>query len=443
VDAADHHAFQAARVTRRIAADTTRDALMNASESDPARLPWMQGAPPPAELRVQLADMSHFQFPRTRWTFANIRQLLPTTQVWRGAGPASALPEAPNRAERAAAIDRVIYQPIGGAEAQDWQHSLDANFTDAIVVLHQGCIVYEAYRGLMQPHRAHMAFSVTKSYTGTLAAMLLHEGLLDDQAPVTRYLPELADTAYGDATVRQVMDMQIGVAYSEDYTDPQAGVWEHARAGGTLPRPPDYAGAQSYFAYLQTLRKQGEHGQDFHYKTVNTDVLGWLLRRATGLSFGELLSQRLWQPLGTEEDASLLVDTEGTEFAGGGLSACVRDLARFGECLRQDGHFNGRQIVPQAVVEDIRFKGQAQAFKAKGPPTLPGGAYRSMWWLTNNEHGAYAARGIHGQAIYVDPTAQMTIARFASHPMAANAHIDPHTLPAFHALAKCLMANAA
>ena len=419
-----------------------KHAPMSASESDPVRLQWMQGAPPPADRRVQLADMSHFQFPRTRWTFANIRQLLPTTQVWRGPGPASALPDAPHRAERMAAIDRVAYQPMTGGEPQTWLDSLDANYTDAIVVLHQGRIVYEAYRGLMQPHRAHMAFSVTKSYTGTLAAMLVHEGRLDEQALVAQLIPELTGSAYGDATVRQVMDMQIGVAYSEDYTDPQAGIWEHARAGGTFPRPPGYAGAQNYFAYLQTLRKEGEHGQDFHYKTVNTDVLGWLLRRATGSSLGELLGQRLWQPLGAEEDASLLVDTEGTEFAGGGLSATVRDLARFGECLRQDGHFNGRQIVPQAVVDDIRSRGSVAAFKAKGPPTLPGGAYRNMWWLTNNPHGAYAARGIHGQAIYVDPTAQMTIARFASHPMAANVHIDPHTLPAFHALAKWLMVNA-
>ena len=111
-----------------------------------------------------------------------------------------------------------------------------------------------------------------------------------------------------------------------------------------------------------------------------------------------------------------------------------------GEAMRLGGRFNGRQVVPQAVVEDIRFKGSTEAFKAGGPPTLPGGAYRSMWWVTNNAHGAFAARGIHGQAIYVDPTAEMVIARFGSHPMAANVHLDPISLPAFHAMARHLMA---
>jgi CubicO group peptidase (beta-lactamase class C family) len=239
--------------------------------------------------------------------------------------------------------------------------------------------------------------------------------------------------------VRDVMDMRIGVAYSEDYADPNAGIWEHARAGGLFPRPPGYAGATSFYAFLRTLRKEGPHGAGFFYKTVSSDVLGWLIRRVTGQGYGEHLSERIWQKLGCEQDACMMLDPEGTEFAGGGLNPALRDMARFGEALRLGGNFNGRRIVPEAVVEDIRFRGSTEAFAAGGPPTLPGGAYRNMWWVTNNAHGAYAARGIHGQAIYVDPTAEMVIARFGSHPMAANVHIDPHTLPAFQALAAWLI----
>ncbi len=409
----------------------------------------MQGAPPSPERQVRFADMGHFQFPRTRWSFANMRQLVPSTQVWRGAGPPSALPRSAGDATaREAAIDTVAFTPIsssGGSQPMTWAQSLLANYTDAICVLHRGRIVYERYAGVMQPHKVHMAMSVTKSYTGTLAEMLVHERALDATRRVPHYVPELAGTAYEDATVRDVMDMRIGVRYSEDYANPDAEVWQHVRAGGFFPQPAGYQGPTSFYGFLRTLRKEGQHGQNFYYKTVSTDVLGWIIRRVAGQSLGDVLSARLWQPLGCEEDACLLVDSEGTEFAGGGLNPVLRDMARFGECMRLGGRFNGRQIVPQVLVEGLVQAGSGaelvNAFKASGPPTLPGAAYRSMWWMINNAHGAFAARGVHGQAIYIDPKAEMVIARFGSHPLAANVHFDPTSLPAFEALARWLMAN--
>jgi CubicO group peptidase (beta-lactamase class C family) len=135
------------------------------------------------------------------------------------------------------------------------------------------------------------------------------------------------------------------------------------------------------------------------------------------------------------------VDSVGTEFAGGGLNTGLRDLARFGEMMRNDGQFAGQQIIPKAVVDDIRKGGDKAAFPAASFPTLPGWSYRNMWWVSNNEHGAYAARGIHGQTVYIDPKAEMVIARYASFPQAANAFNDPTSLPAYHAIAKHLMAN--
>jgi len=172
---------------------------------------------------------------------------------------------------------------------------------------------------------------------------------------------------------------------------------------------------------------------------VNTDALGWVLSRATGRRVGDLLRERLWSRLGVEQDAYFTVDAAGVEFAGGGLNLTLRDMARFGEMMRLDGRFNGQQIVPPAVVDDIRRGGDREQFARAGYTLLSGWSYRAMWWLSHNDHGAYAARGIHGQAIYVDPTAGMVIARFASHPMGANAHLDPTSLPAYHALARHLM----
>ena len=407
---------------------------LNAADSDPVKMGWMVGSPPPADRLIQFSNMTHYRFPQTRWSFANYRRFMPSSQIWRGDGPARPLP----RAERAE-IDALTFQPIGGSDRMSWAQSLQANYTDAIAVLRRGEIVYERYFGVMSAHATHMAMSVTKSFFGTLGAMLVAEGKLDENAPVPRYIPELAGTAYGDASVREVMDMTVGVKYSEDYADQSAEIWDHVRSGGVLPRPANYAGPGSFYAFLRTLQKQGEHGQAFAYKTVNTDVLGWLIRRASGRSVGDLLSERIWQKLGAEQDAYMLIDSEGTEFAGGGLNPTLRDMARFGEMMRLGGRYNDREIVPRAVVDDIRTGGKKSDFEKAGYAMLPGWSYRDMWWVSHNDHGAFMARGIHGQAIYIDPKAEMVIARFASHPLAANVNFDPTTLPAFHALAVHLM----
>jgi hypothetical protein len=308
-----------------------------------------------------------------------------------------------------------------------------------VVVLHKGRIVYERYAGALRPEGQHISMSVTKSFFGTLGAMLVAEGKLDENAPVSRYVPELKDSAFGDATIRQVLDMRTGLKYSENYLDPNAEIWQHTRAGGVLPRPPGYQGPQTFYEFLQTVKKEGEHGGAFAYKTVNSDALGWVIRRATGQSIGQLLSERIWSRLGMEQDAYFTVDSVGNEFAGGGLNAGLRDMARFGEMMRNQGKFNGQQIIPASGVQDIAKGGDKSAFQQASFPTLPGWSYRNMWWVSNNEHGAYSARGIHGQAIYIDPKAEMVIARFASHPMPNNPFNDPNSLPAYMALAKHLM----
>ena len=421
-------------VTAMMAHAQTPPSILSAAESDPVKMGWMVGTPPAPDKSIRYADGSLYRFPQFRWSFANFRQLMPTSNVSRGDGAAAPLP----RAERAD-IDALTFQPLGRSDTMNWAQSLDANYTDAIVVLHKGKIVYEKYFGVMTPSTPHIAHSVTKSFFGTLGAMLVDEGKLDPQALVSRYIPELKDSAFGDATVRQVLDMTTSMKYSENYADPKAEIWQYARAGGVLPRPPGYTGAQTFYDYVQTLAKEGEHGTAFTYKTPNSEVMGWLIRRATGQTVGQALSERVWSKLGVERDAYLIVDSGGNEFAGGGFNLSLRDMARFGEMMRLDGRFNGQQIVPKAVVDDIRGGGGKAEFAKAGYTTLPGWSYRDMWWVSHNDHGAYMARGIHGQAIYIDPKAEMVIARFASHPMAANANLDPTTLPAFHALALHLM----
>jgi CubicO group peptidase (beta-lactamase class C family) len=408
--------------------------LPSAAQTDPVALGWMVGSPPPADKVIRFADGSGYKFPQTRWSFSNFRQLIPTTQVSRGTGAPAPLPRALRND-----LDAVSFVPLGKDTPMTWAQAFDANYTDGVVVLHKGRIVYERYAGALRPEGQHISMSVTKSFFGTLGAMLVAEGKLDENAPVSRYVPELKDSAFGDATVRQVLDMRTGLKYSENYLDPNAEIWQHTRAGGVLPRPPGYQGPQTFYEFLQTVKKESEHGGSFAYKTVNSDALGWVIRRATGQSIGQLLSERIWSRLGMEQDAYFTVDSVGNEFAGGGLNAGLRDMARFGEMMRNQGKFNGQQIIPASVVQDIAKGGDKSAFPQASFPTLPGWSYRNMWWVSNNEHGAYSARGIHGQAIYIDPKAEMVIARFASHPMPNNPFNDPNSLPAYMALAKHLM----
>jgi CubicO group peptidase (beta-lactamase class C family) len=415
-------------------AQSPAPAFPDARATDPVTLGWMKGSPPPAGKLVLFGDSSFYKFPQTRWAFSHMRELVPTVTVSRGPGPVSALP----RAERTD-LDAVTFTPIGQTKASTWAAAFDANYTDGIVVLHRGRIVYERYAGALTAERPHIAFSVTKSFVATLAAILIAEGRLDERATVARYVPDLRQSAFGDATIRQLLDMTTGLDYSEDYNDAQSPVWSLGRATGFLPIPPGYDRPSTAYTYLASLKKDGAHGDRFVYKTPNTDTLGWVLQRVTGQPLSDLLRDRIYSKLGAEQDAYFLVDRTGVEFAGGGLHMTLRDLARFGETMRLDGKFNGQQIVPKAFVDDVRRGGDRQKFSGAGYKTLPGGSYRSMWWVLHNEHGAYSARGIHGQAIYVDPAAEMVVARFGSHPLGANSNLDPMSLPAYDALARYLM----
>lgn len=409
----------------------------NPQNSDPRARGLMRGFPPAREMtiRPEGGELGGNSFPNTRWAFSHQRELKPTASVRRGAGPASVLPRALRDD-----IDAISFTTMEG-ETMTWAQSLEAMYVDGIVVLHRGAIIYETYRGEGAPERPHIAFSVTKSFVGLVAATLAHEGVIDPSATVAHYLPELSGSAFGDATVRQVMDMTTGVKYSENYTDPLAEVRTYGIAAGYSKPPEGYDGPDSIAGFLKTLPKQGNHGDAFAYKTCNTEVLAWLLQRVTGTPMAQLISERIWQKLGMEEDGYLHVDPVGMAACGGGLNLALRDLARFGEMMRNRGVFNGQQVVPAEVVDDIARGAKPEDFAKAGYTTMPGWSYRSQWWVSHNNLGAYTARGIHGQVCWIAPAAELVIARFASHPVAANGNsiLDKVSLPAYAAVAAHLM----
>ena len=415
---------------------------LTAQESDPNVMGWMQGFPPPPDKIITQPDANYFSFPKLRWSVCHLREFLPTEEIRRGLGaprPLDYLPPA-DFADMRQQIDALTFTPQNSDAVMTWEASLYANYTDGMLILHKGQVVYERYFGCLEEDGKHAIMSMTKSITGLLAQIMVAEGALDDSLAVRDIIPEIGDSAFATATIRQVMDMTTGVQYSEDYSDPNADIWLYSAAASPLPKPEGYEGPDGYWEYLQQVPPEGNHGDAFHYKTINSDMLGWIISRVAGKPVTDLASERLWQPMGAEQSAYQTVDAKGVPFAGGGVTAGLRDLGRLGQLMLDGGALEGVQLFPPEVVETIRAGGDRSKF-GDGFPTFGAGSYTSQWWVFHNAHGAYAARGVHGQTIYVDPTAEMVLVRLASFPQAQNGFIDPTSLPAYQAVAEFLMSR--
>jgi CubicO group peptidase (beta-lactamase class C family) len=405
---------------------------LSQEESFPEKLRYMKGFPPKADKILSASDGSFFKFPALRYSVSHMREFIPTRVV-----PAAIEHRYEFKKKLDKNIDNVKFTPMFSNKEMTWKESLSKNYTDGIIILHRGKIVYEKHFGELKPYGTHAVMSVSKTFTGTLGATLVAEGVLDQNKKVSHYVPALKNSAFGDATIRNLLDMQTALKYSEDYSDPNSEIWAYS-ASGTPCKPKGYTGARSYYEYLPTIKKNGEHGKKFAYKTVNTDALGWVISSVTGKTIPDLISERFWKPLGANVDGYYQVDDYGIAFAGGGFNASLEDLAKFGEMIRNKGKFNGKQIIPASVFDDIIQNADNSKFDNEHYPNLKGWGYRNMWWVTNNPNKAFMARGVYGQAIYVDPKAEMVIVRLASTPTASNADNDPWSLPAYQAVADYL-----
>lgn len=414
---------------------------LSAQESDPDVMGWMKGFPPPEDKLITQPDSNYFSFPKLRWSVCHLREFLPTEEISRGIGAPVPLsyPKNGELAELREQIDSITFTPMNNEEDMTWEESLYANYTDGMLILHKGQVVYERYFGCLEEDGKHAIMSMTKSFTGLLAEIMVDEGSIDDTKLVRDIIPEIGSSAFATATIRQVMDMTTGVKYSEDYSDPNADIWLYSAAASPLPKPADYSGPDGYWEYLQQVKPEGNHGDAFHYKTINSDMLGWIISRVSGKSVTELASERLWRRMGVEQDAYQTVDGNGVPFAGGGITAGLRDLGRLGQVMLNKGEINDIRLFPAEVVDKIASGGDQSKFS--GFPTIENGSYTSQWWVFHNKHGAYAARGVHGQTIYVDPTAEMVLVRLASYPKAQNGFIDPTSLPAYQAVAEFLLSR--
>jgi CubicO group peptidase (beta-lactamase class C family) len=404
-------------------------ALPPPESTNPVTLQLMQGFPPPPDKLVRLSTI--LKYPNARWAFHHLRELGPTAAVWRGNHSASPLPSAPRE------LDAIAFDDDKGNRTTlgDWQRN---TYTDGLLVLHQGQVVYERSDVGMAAHQPHVLWSMSKSLTGLLATELIREGVIDAGALVSSYLPELKDSAWGDATVQQTLDMTTGAQYQENFADPASGIFQYLIAAGLVPTPANYPGPKTVIEFLKTVKKQGEHGTAFQYKTVDTEVIGWLMQRVSNKSYAQLLSQRIWEPLAAQEDAYVWVDPTGTQLSSIGVNATMRDLGRLAEMLRQGGQFNGRQVLSAASVAEIRKGADPEKFKAAGMPMRAGYSYHNQWWIPHDADGTFEAKGLHGQHIHINPKAELVVVKLSSHPVPNTAFTHTLDRRAFAALAAAL-----
>ncbi|MDP3209381.1 MAG: serine hydrolase, partial [Rhodoglobus sp.] len=292
-----------------------------------------------------------------------------------------------------------------------------STWTDALLVVSKGEVVGEWCADGILPDDRHLLMSVSKSICGVVIGSLVDDGLLDPDATVAHYVPELARSAFGSATVQQVLDMEVAVEYNEDYADLNSHVRAHDRVAGW--RSPIAGEPADTYEFLSGLRASGEHGKVFQYCSANTDVLAWLAEAVTTKRYHEILAERVWSHLGAKSDASITVDSSGFAFANGGISCTARDLARVGELMLNGGRVGDRRVVSAEWVRTTMAGGDPDA--ARGLPhqfVHPNGSYKNQWWATGNSRGNVYAAGIHGQYIWLDVPTQTVIVKFSSAPEA-------------------------
>lgn len=348
--------------------------------------------------------------PYNRWSWMHTRRIFPSANIGRGTGPVVPLPSAPRDLSKITFTDPVSNRKMTVSGM------LAATYTDGFIVLQNGKVVSEQYFNGMTPSSHHLIMSMTKSVVGSLAGILVAQGKIRPSERVTAYLPELKDTVYGHATVRQVLDMIVSAKI-----DPADPYWGDDQAAGWIPPGP--AAAPGLQAYLLTMKqKDGPDGRKFLYLDPSPLVISRIMEKVDNEDFSQILESELWSKLGARHDAYILLDHYQEAYTTPGLNTTLRDFARFGEMMLGDGYYNGQQIVPRKWVEDIVRGGSESAWQAARHPgegSMPGyadGSYRSFWWVAGHSCGRYAAIGLGGQLLVVDPVAHMVVVKFSSSP---------------------------
>ncbi len=390
-------------------------------------LPLMTGFPAESASLVTLANWQ--EPPYNRWAFQHLREVIPTQRIARGFGPLALF----QWDDKLLHPEEVSVQRLEG-HTSTLADVLAETWTDAVVIVHDGRIVFEQYYNGMAADTPHLLMSVTKSVVGTVAGILAEQGLLDPEAQVSQYVPEVELSGYGGATVRNLLDMRTGVKFSEEYTNIDAEVRVMERAMGWRPEGLEHQ-LRGMYDYLASMEQETAHGGAFVYRSADTDMLGWVCERASGVRMADLISQLIWQPMGAEFDAEITCDRVGSAIHDGGMSARARDMARFGQLILDDGLVDDKPVLPKqwitharTIDPDIRA-----AFTASdSEPFLTGGWYRSQFWFMPGVLGdLQVCLGIHGQMVVVDRSTRTVSVKLSTWPDAQNPAYLLDTVRAF------------
>ncbi len=305
-----------------------------------------------------------------------------------------------------AAGDTVLPLPEGEplAIAIDVDAYMREQRTAALVIVQDGKVRLERYGLDFDAGGRWTSFSVAKSFTSTLVGAAIRDGFIQSiDDPVSDYIPDMQGSVYDGVSIRQLLTMTSGVRWNEDYEDKESDV---ARFNTHEADP----GIDVTVSYMRALPREAPAGSQWVYKTGETNLIGVLVSSATGKTLSEYLSEKIWAPFGMEQDATWLLGPTGHEISGCCMQAATRDFARFGLFMLGGGRVDGKPVLPDDWI--------ASATTGQVDIGRPGKGYGYQWWT--NDDGSYAAQGIFGQGIFIDPGRNLVIASNSNWPRATD-----------------------
>jgi CubicO group peptidase (beta-lactamase class C family) len=368
----------------------------------------MDGFPPPEELQVTLGNWRKAPF--NRWSFQHVREIVPTADIANDPDHVRELP----KTGKADFGDVSIKTEAGSYSLETF---LQATDTDGFGIVRDGRIIYEYYGNGMGADTPHIFMSVSKSVLGLLTGALVERGVLSLDDVVTRWVPEVGATAYAGATLRDLIDMRVGVFFDEDYLASAGPIIEYRKAQNWDPLGPGEK-PSDLRTFLPSLAKSdGPHKGRFHYVSPNTDLMGWVIERATGQRYADLVSELLWKPMGAGRSGYITVDRLGAPRCAGGFCATTRDLLRLGLLIAEGGRYASKAIIPGWWIDDILKDGEAHAWDegdfTKYFPNMPM-HYRSKWYVLRDDAPLMFGVGVFGQNVFIDRKNRIVIAKFSS-----------------------------
>ena len=366
----------------------------------------MSGFPSAEAGQVTLANWR--TAPYMKWAFQHVREIVPSADIPNATGDVWKLEAAPEN------FSSFRFEHDG--RSYDIDKFVDETDTDGLVVLHRGKVVLERYGNGMTSDTPHILMSVSKSLTAIVAGILVERGKLDLEQEIVSIIPELKDSVYSGTTVRHVLDMRVGIDFDEDYHATSGAIVEYRKATNWNPlapgeRPSDL---RTFLASLKA--RSGPDGGPFHYVSTNTDLLGWILERTSGIRFADLLSNLLWKPMGAQCPAYITVDRFGAPRCAGGICITTMDLARVGQLIVQNGRRSDTQIIPAGWIEDTLSGGDPKAWAAGDMICYFGDRpmhYRNKWYVLRDSNIAFGL-GVYGQNVFVDKAGEVVVAKLSS-----------------------------